>query len=163
LPTITEIEEAKFKRIKRAIADESNWVSLLGQVGHEVLLSDYIATLPHHLEDGLQPYPSAKVREKVFKEHSRHFKSDVLLIDRAGRPVVVECKRGAPGVDGVRQLGHYLALTKKETSKKPRGILVHGGATKLTQSVRLEVRRLRRRFPVEVLRYALNVAFTPSH
>lgn len=159
LPTIAEIPEVKFKRIKEAVADESNWVSLLGQVGHEVLLSDYIATLPHHLEDGFLPYPSAKVREKVFTKHSKHFRTDVLLIDRSRRPVVVECKRGAPDPQSVRQLGNYLTLAKKETEIKPRGILIHGGATKLTQDVRSEIHRLRKHFSVEVLKYELDVAF----
>jgi hypothetical protein len=161
LPTIAEIPEAKFKSIKKAVADESNWVSLLGQVGHEVLLSDYIATLPHHLEDGFLPYPSAKVREKVFTKHSKHFRTDVLLIDRARKPVVVECKRGAPDAASVRQLSNYLKLAKKETSIKPRGILVHGGATKLTQDVRSEIHRLRQHFSLEVLKYELRVAFAP--
>jgi hypothetical protein len=161
LTTIAEIPASKFGRIKDAMADDSNWVSLLARFGHEVLLSDYIATLPHYLEDGLQPYPSAKVREKVFTAHSRRLRSDVLLMDRSEGPVVVECKRDAPSPDSLRQLGRYLELTKKETHKKPRGILVHGGAAKLTQDVRSELRRVNRRFLVEVLRYELKVEFAP--
>lgn len=162
LTAIAEIPAPKFRRIKEAMRDEETWVSLLGQTGHEVLLSDYIATFPHLVGDGLQPYPFKKLREKVFKGHSGHLRSDVLLMDRAKRPVVVECKRGIPIPDDVEQLRKYLRAVKNETRKKPSGILVHGGAAKLSDEVRSAVRRLKRQgFPVEVQRYELNVKFAP--
>jgi hypothetical protein len=56
--------------------DPTNWVGLLSHFKYEKALSDYIAAYPHHLEDGLVPYPNAKVREKVFTDRKR---LDVLL------------------------------------------------------------------------------------
>lgn len=92
-PTIREIDSSTFRLITESMQDDANWVSLLSHFEYERSLSDYIGTFPHYLEDGLQPYPSAKVREKIFPDRTR---SDVLLIDREGNPVVVECKQGSP-------------------------------------------------------------------
>lgn len=154
-PTIRRLNPATFKSVVRAMNDESNWVSLLSQFGYESSLSDYIGTYPHRLEDGLQPYPSAKVRERVFDDRSR---SDVILIDRNDFPVVVECKQGTPTVEHIRQLRNYMKHLRRETGKKPRGILVHGGARKLHREVRAEIRQKPR---IEVVQYLLNVEFTP--
>ena len=77
--------------------NSANWVSLLSHFDYERALSGYIATYPHHLEDGLVPYPYHQVREKGFPDRTR---LDVLLLDqKTGWPVVVECKQDAPRVE----------------------------------------------------------------
>jgi RecB family endonuclease NucS len=88
--TIAKLDRAVFKSIISSMKDVMNWRSLFSKFNYEHFLSDYVATYPHHVEDGLQPYPSEKVREKVFKDGSR---SDVLLVDSKENAVVVECKQ----------------------------------------------------------------------
>jgi RecB family endonuclease NucS len=102
--------------------------------------------------------PSREVREKVFSDGSR---SDVLLIDRDEVPLIVECKQGPPTPEHVRQLTGYLNNLRKEapTQKKPRGILVHGGARKLSKEVVDEIRRSG--FEMGLLQYELSVGFSP--
>jgi Domain of unknown function DUF83 len=119
-------------------------------------LSGYIAAYPHKLEDGLLPHPDKRVREKVFSDNTR---SDVLLEDRDGSPVVVECKQGNPAVDYLKQLRHYMKLLEKETRRSPRGILVHGGARKLSAEVAIAARQKPR---LEIVRYSLDVDFARS-
>jgi hypothetical protein len=156
-PTIAEIRSRTIEKLQAAMKDPANWVGLLAHFKYEKALSDYIAAYPHHLEDGLVPYPNAKVREKVFKDQTR---LDVLLIDRKETPVIVECKQGAPTPDNVRQLRAYMRLLCKETSKKDvRGILVHGGSRKLRLDVIKEAAKPRR---VEIVRYRLQVDFAGS-
>ncbi len=60
--TIKQMTPSEFNSIELAMNDESNWVNLFAQFHHETSLSDYIATYPQKLEDGLQPYPSKKIR-----------------------------------------------------------------------------------------------------
>jgi hypothetical protein len=152
-PTIAKIDRTTFDSVVGAMKDETNWRHLLSKFTYERSLSDYIATYPHRVEDGLQPFPSEKVREKVFKDKSR---SDVLLIDRKEIPVVVECKQDTPTVKNVHQLRGYMKNLRAVTGKKPRGILIHGGARKL----RKEVRRAANHKPrIEVVQYSLNVEF----
>jgi hypothetical protein len=153
--TIAKLDRAKFESIRTIMNDEFNWRPLLSKFAYERSLSDYIATYPHRVEDGLQPYPSAKVRERVFKNKTR---SDVLLIDRNEVPVVVECKQAAPTTENIQQLRNYMKLLRDETGKKPRGILVHGGARKLRKEVRRSIKQQPR---IEVVQYALSVGFAP--
>lgn len=153
--TIRRLTPSEFKAIELAMNDEANWVRLRAQFGRESSISDYIGTYPQELEDGLQPYPSAKVRERVFDDRSR---SDVLLIDRNERPVVVECKQDAPALCHVRQIRKYMKNLRRETGKKPRGILVHGGARKLHRDVR---RVINQKPQIEVVQYTLKVDFAP--
>lgn len=155
LGTIKPLNLATFKSIERAMNDESNWASLLAQFHHETSLSDYIATYPQKLEDGLQPYPSAKIRERVFQDRSR---SDVLLIDRNERPVIVECKQDAPAIEHLRQIRKYMKNLGRETGKKARGILVHGGARKLRRDIR---HKINQKPQIEVVQYSLKVDFAP--
>jgi RecB family endonuclease NucS len=136
--------------------DPSNWVSLLGKFRYEKALSDYIANYPNHLEDGLLPHPNSKIRERVFRDRTR---LDVLLIDRSNNPVIVECKQHAPTAQDIDQLRHYMGLLREETGQLPRGILVHGGASKLPVELVAEARR---EPSVEVVSYALDVSFKPS-
>jgi RecB family endonuclease NucS len=137
--------------------DPTNWVGLLSHFKYEKALSDYIAAYPHHLEDGLVPYPNAKVRERVFTDRTR---LDVLLLDRKERPVIVECKQGAPTPDNLRQLRAYMKLLRKETGRNDvRGILVHGGSRKLRREV---VRAAALAPRVEIVQYRLQVDFAGS-
>jgi len=155
--TIRKLSLAVFKSVELAMNDEANWVPLFAQFDHESSLSDYIGTYPQKLEDGLQPYPSMKVRERVFNDRSR---SDVLLIDRNERPVVVECKQDAPTLSHVRQIRKYMKNLGRETHSKPRGILIHGGARKLRRDVR---RAINQKPQIEVVQYSFKVDFAPCN
>ena len=131
-PTVSQIRSLSLAKLRAAMNDPVNWVGLL-QFKYEKALSDYIAAYPHHLEDGLVPYPSAKVREKVFADQSR---LDVLLLDRNWSPVIVECKQDAPTPENLKQLRKYMKSLRKETGRQDvRGILVHGGSRKLHYDV----------------------------
>lgn len=155
--TISPLTPTQFRKILKLMQDPSGWVGLAKRVGHEVMLSDFIVTVPQHLEDGLTALPDQKLREKVFADGSR---SDLLLQDRDEQPVVVECKRGSIEPAHVDQLVRYLKRTRKEIGKTPRGFLVHGGARKLTDSVRRRVRAARKKgWIIEVLQYEFNVRF----
>jgi hypothetical protein len=155
LATICELNPKSFDSILKAMKDESNWVGLLKRFISEKSLSDFIAAYPHRLEDGLMPYPNAKVQEKVFPDGTR---SDVLLVDKNEIPVVVECKQGEPTLKNLKQLRGYIKNVKKETGRKPRGILVHGGAVSLRNEVRQQVARDSQ---LKIIRYSLNVSFDP--
>jgi hypothetical protein len=154
LPTIAEIKSQPVSALQAAMNEPANWVGLLGHFKYERALSDYIAAYPHHLEDGLVPHPDAKVREKVFSDHKR---LDVLLLDRKERPVIVECKQGAPTVENLKQLRHYMKSLQAETGQQDvRGILVHGGSRNLHQEV-VKAASLAPR--VEIVAYRLQVEF----
>jgi hypothetical protein len=156
-PTICPLDWKIFNGITKAMQDKANWVGLQDRFDYERSLSDYIATYPHRVEDDLMPYPDAKVRENAFPDKSR---SDVLLIDRDGIPVVVECKQGAPTLENINQLREYMKHVQKLTRKKQtRGILVHGGAANLKADVMREVTHDR---SLRVVRYSLNVDFVSS-
>jgi RecB family endonuclease NucS len=152
---ICELDAKIFDSVVKAMKDESNWEGLLKRFISEKSLSNFIAAYPHRLEDGLMPYPNAKVQEKVFPDGTR---SDVLLIDKNETPIVVECKQGEPTLKNLKQLRGYIKNVKKETGRRPRGILVHGGAV----SLRNEVRRQVTRDPqLKIIRYSMNVSFVP--
>jgi RecB family endonuclease NucS len=136
--------------------DAANWVGLDTHFDYERSLQGYIAAYPHFLEDGLLPHPDIKIREKVFPDGTR---SDVLLIDRDHCPVVVECKQGTPIQEDISQLRHYMKLIAEETEKDPRGILIHGGALKLSDSIRKVAAK---KPAVEIVRYSLKVDFDRS-
>lgn len=156
-PTIAQVRSRTLKQLRTTMNDPSNWVGLLAHFKYEKALSDYIAAYPHHLEDGLVPYPNAKVRERVFKDRTR---LDVLLLDRKERPVIVECKQGAPIPGNLKQLRWYMKLLQKETGRKDvRGILVHGGSRKLRSDV---VRAAAVAPKVEIVQYHLQVDFAGS-
>jgi len=155
-PTIAEIRSQTIRSLRAAANDPANWTGLLSQFYYERSLSDYIAAYPHRLEDGLLPHPNERVRERVFADRKR---LDVLLLDRNGVPVIVECKQHQPTVGDIDQLQHYLRRLHEETGQAPRGILVHGGARKL----HAEVRRAARKKPVvELVQYRVEVDFSLS-
>lgn len=153
-PTISRINSISMDALVGAMNDASNWVGLLTHFDYERALSGYIAAYPHRLEDGLLPHPNERVRERIFSDRTR---SDVLLEDREGRPVIVECKQGSPTKSNVDQLRSYMAHLKRETGADARGILVHGGSRKLAPSVAIEAQK---QPSVEIVQYELAVAFS---
>ncbi len=156
-PTVAEIRSQTLKQLRASMNEPTNWVGLLSHFRYEKALSDYVGAYPHHLEDGLVPYPNAKVREKVFTDRTR---LDVLLLDRNQRPVIVECKQGAPTAENLKQLRGYMKLLRYETGRQDvRGILVHGGARKLRHEV-LTAADIAPR--IEIVQYHLQVDFAGS-
>lgn len=155
-PTIARIRSLSLDSLVQEMRDPANWVSLLGNFRYERALSDFIANYPNRLEDGLLAHPNSKIRERVFKDKTR---LDVLLLDRDETPVIVECKQHAPTPQDLKQIRHYMALLERETGKKPRGILVHGGAGRLHSSVE----SIAQQAPVvEIVNYSLEVVFRNS-
>lgn len=153
-PTLARVNSISTEALVEAMNDPSSWVGLLTHFNYERALSGYIAAYPHRLEDGLLPHPNERVRERIFSDRTR---SDVLLEDREGRPVVVECKQGSPTSSNISQLRGYMAHLKKETGVEARGILVHGGSRKLSPSVAAEAQK---QPSVEIVQYELTVAFS---
>jgi hypothetical protein len=84
--TLNRVGSKTVADFQKVLADEANWVGLVGQFGYEWALSDYIALYPHRLEDGMRPYPSKKIRDRVTKVREQAFadrsRLDVLLLDR---------------------------------------------------------------------------------
>ncbi|MBN9663647.1 MAG: DUF91 domain-containing protein [Acidobacteria bacterium] len=160
-PAISPVSNDVFVAMVRAVNDESNWVSLVPGFASERALSEYISASPHLLEDGLVPYPSESAREMVFPDHTR---LDVLLLDRERNIVIVECKQGAPTAQHVEQLRGYMRNAERlhtglKVGKNIRGILVHGGARKLSAEVRRESKRVPQ---IELVQFSISVGFTAS-
>ena len=151
--TIAEIGSRSLDGLKTAMNDEKNWESLFARFDYEKALSGYIATYPHHLEDGLTVHPTLKVRELTFLDRTR---SDVILLDRNDKTVIVECKQGQPSVAAINQLRRYLAHLKKEKGIVARGILVHGGSKKLHDDV---VSSANANPKIEIVQHSLAVDF----
>ena len=154
--TVAKISSMTLDKLRMVMNDQENWVNLLGKFGYEKAISDYIGTYPNRLEDGLLPHPSLKIREKVFKDKGR---SDVLLIDRSQKSVVVECKQHSPSVNDIKQLRHYMKRLRGETGQDPRGILVHGGAPKILREV---INEAKKGPQVEIVSYSIEVNFRKS-
>lgn len=156
-PTVSEIRSITIEKLFEVMNNQNNWVKIYGHYANERSISDYIVNYPYLLEDGLTQYPSAKVREKIFDDRTR---LDVLLIDKHDKPVIVECKQQNPTKDDIHQLLHYMKKLEDETGKKPRGIIVHGGSSKLSPEVRQE---LQDRDNVESVSYRADIEFTRSN
>lgn len=154
--TVARISSMTVDQLRKIMNDPKNWVNLLGKFGYEKALSDYISNYPNRLEDGLLPHPNKKIRENVFTDKKR---SDVLLIDRSNKSVVVECKQHSPSVNDIRQLRHYMKLLQKETGEVPRGILVHGGAPKISPEM---INKAKEPPSVEIVSYNIEVNFKQS-
>lgn len=152
-PTICQVHSRSVQELEDVMNDPANWVGLLTHFDYERALSGYIAAYPHRLEDGLLPHPDQRVRERVFNDKSR---SDVLLTDRNNQPVVVECKQGSPTIQHLEQIRGYMKRLKEETGQVARGILVHGGARKLSDDVAAAAQNAPL---IEIVQYALNVDF----
>ncbi len=154
--TVAKISSMRVDQLRGLMNDPKNWVNLLGKFGYEKALSDYIGNYPNRLEDGLLPDPYRKTRENCFEDGSR---PDVLLIDSSNRAVVVECKQHSPSVDDIKQLRRYMKSLREEIGKDPRGILVHGGAPKISSEVIAEAKRPPR---IEIVSYSIDVHFRKS-
>ena len=156
--TIAQLSGEQLKSIHRAMSNEENWVSMFSYFAYERALWDYVAEFPHRIEPGLEPYPKAgKITERALQDGKR---LDVLLLDRNGLPVVVECKRADARPESVDQLLGYIARVRKLTKvRRVRGILVHGGARSLSKRVR---RKLHGKNHVRVFQYLLNLDFIES-
>jgi len=154
---ISLVPSELFLAIQRAMKDSQNWSPASGHLfKQEQAISDFIAQHPHMLEDGMTPYPSKQVRERVFHDRSR---SDVLLIDKNGKTVVVECKQGTPTIDAIKQLRGYLrnALQEGQIGRSQlRGVLVYGGRGRVSREV---LRACAKSPKVELVSYNLNVTF----
>jgi hypothetical protein len=156
-PAVCKLDRREFDRIRAAIQDEKNWVTIIPGFEHETALSDFLAQNPHRLGDGLRAYPGKLAREMRFRDGTR---ADVLLVDSDGALVVVECKQGPPEVDHVRQLRRYLQqVSVQRRSERVRGVLVHGGARWVSREVLSEARRRPR---VDLVRYDLSLEFVPT-
>lgn len=156
LKTVSRINSIGIDELRAQIDDHRNWVSLRGKFDNETTLSDYISNHPHRLEDGLLQY--LEVREKAFEDNTR---LDVLLIDKHGRPVIVECKQNTPSLANLEQLRGYMEKFMKESQpdKQVRGILVHGGPQKISEEI---LQAAKQYPPVEIVSYTLEVNFRPS-
>ncbi|MDB5988035.1 MAG: hypothetical protein JWR16_3088 [Nevskia sp.] len=132
--TIRNIPVTKLEIIRKAMRDEANWVSLGGVFRQETALSDYLAVFPNRLEDGMIAHPSQQVRERSYPDRTR---SDVILLDRNQKTVIVECKQGSPTVSNLEQLESYMKWLHREMPElgRPRGILVHGGSRRVVHNV----------------------------
>ena len=154
-PTICPIPKSVFNKIEKAVCDRTNWDNLLPhRFSKEWAISDYLGTYPHRLEEGLQPYPDTKVREKIFRDKTR---ADVLLEDKNGKAVIVECKQNTPSLKDIKQLRHYMAEVARITGEKTRGILVHGGTEILPKEIKHSIRLAP---AVEVVHYKYSVEFS---
>lgn len=107
------------------------------------------------------PYPSESARELVFADQTR---LDVLLLDRDGNIVIIECKQRAPSLQHIEQLRGYMRNAEKlrtglKVGKNIRGILVHGGSRKLSTEVREESKCSPQ---VELVQFSVSVGFAAS-
>ncbi len=155
--TARSIPMSRLEGVLAAMKDEANWVSLGSSFKLETALSGYIALHPHRLEDGLVGHPSLQANELTFPDGTR---ADVLLQDRDGRVVVVECKQGAATVEALGQLRGYLLNMQAHYPSlgSPRGILVHGGSQRTRAEVTAEAQRL----DIDLVYCELQVNFASS-
>jgi hypothetical protein len=155
-PTVSKIKSRSFEQMKNVMNDSKNWVGLLGKFRFEKALSDYISSYPNSLEDGLSAHPNfPSIRELVFKDRTR---LDVLLMDRDERPVIVECKQHSPMEKDITQLRKYMRNLKRiglKNSQSVRGILVHGGAQKVSSMIIREAKKMQ----IEIVSYRMRVDF----
>lgn len=159
--TIVRLRDETAQAIAAALSDEANWTSVNSRFASERAISEYINSFPHLLEDGLRPYPTVRTREFAFSDKRR---SDVLLLDRRGRLVIIECKQHAPTEADVTQLRHYMLMARKEilgarSKTAIRGVLVHGGSRKIPETV---MNMSLSEPAIELVRFAVNVDFASS-
>jgi hypothetical protein len=133
--TITRLSRTIFDELCATAKNPDNWVSLHATFDVEAALSDYIAMHPHRLEDGLVTHPALPVREFQINAKSR---IDVVLQDRSGQVVLVECKQDGVTSAHLDQVNRYLGdfRVRYPEWEKPRGILVHGGARMVSSNLR---------------------------
>jgi hypothetical protein len=155
--TIRQLPIEKLDAIRSAMRDEANWVALAGRFKMETALSDYLSIHPQRLEAGMIAFPSVEVREFTFPDRTR---ADVILQDRMGRVVIVECKQGAPTMGDLGQVIEYRKQFKKQFPefKEPRALLVHGGSGRVIPEIAAKAER----DEVELIYFELQVTFFNS-
>ncbi|RLI35758.1 endonuclease NucS [Candidatus Bathyarchaeota archaeon] len=103
---------------------------------------------PDLIEEGFKPITYEKKVEPGF--------IDVYGMDRDGRLVIVEIKRGTAGREAVLQLAKYIGSVKGEVNREVRGILaapqLAKGAQKMLITLGLEYKRLDPKRCAELLR-----------
>ena len=151
--TVAAVSTYSVEELREAMSDPVNRVGTAGRFRYERSLSDFVAAYPHRLEDGMLPFPNAKIRELTFDDGSR---LDVLLVDRDNIPVVVECKQDSPGLEALEQLKHYMARVAEQRPGPVRGLLLHGGPRVLSAEMRAA---LATEPDIDVVQYRLDVAF----
>lgn len=153
--SVARLQPEWFRRIVAAMRQRDNWIRVVPQFRHESSLSDYIAVNPTRLGAGLRPFPAKSVREHVFHNQKR---ADVLLLDRHGTLVVVECKQGPAELEHLRQLSGYMKRARELRHGKVRGILVHGGPPRTKEDVRKAALRL----GIATVQHSLVIDFKPT-
>lgn len=155
--TVRQLPLNRVSALKATMNDSRHWVSLASAFNLETALSAYIALHPHRLEDGLTSHSSFGSTEAGVADGGR---IDVLLEDRDGRTVVVECKQGAATVDACKQALRYRRQIEPLVSvpNEVRAIVVHGG----TRRVAPEVVKFAEVNKVELVYFELAVSFANS-
>jgi len=153
--TVAEVASPSITDLVEVMSSPANWIGLAGKFAYEKALSDFIASYPHRLEEGLAAYPNSIIREKVFRDRTR---LDVLLLDKRGSPVIVECKQHSPTISDIKQLEKYMEHVRDETGRTTRGILVHAGTPKLHKDVSKYISNTR----IEIVSYTLGIDFRKS-
>lgn len=143
--------------LRKVMADPNNWVSLIGQFRMEQALSDYIALHPGRIEDGMVGHPDEKIRERTFDDRTR---CDVILQDRHGVTVLIECKQHALARENIDQVLRYRQELRKVRGEgyPVRLMLVHGGSRR----VDAQVAEYARQHAVELVFHELRVEFSAS-
>ena len=66
-PTVSEVKSLSYQQLVSTMNDSANWQGLFAHFDYEKALSGYIATYPHHLEDGLTQHPSEESARTDFR------------------------------------------------------------------------------------------------
>jgi hypothetical protein len=154
--TITRLNPERFQMIREVMQNEASWMPFHGTFAFEEALSDYIAVHPYRLEDGLILHPYVpSIREWAIAPGNR---IDVVLYDKVGRTVLVECKQTGLQQIHIEQLARYLGQARGLYPEwgEPRGILVHGGSRHVSQ----EFRVLASSLDILLVRHELRVDFS---
>ena len=113
------------------LLDEIKSYEKVGPAIEDVISTDEVAEI---IEKDIEAFieRNPRILGKSLKLKRRQFDTpvgriDLFFEDRAKNPVVVELKVGSIGRDAIRQLRRYMDWLKKETKKKPVGIIVCKG------------------------------------
>jgi hypothetical protein len=155
--SIKQLPTAMEASLREAMKDPNNWVSLIGQFRMEQALSDYIALHPGRIEAGMLGHPDEQIRERSFSDHTR---SDVILQDRHGITVLIECKQQAPTRENIDQVLRYRHELKKVRGEhyRVRLMVVHGGSRRVDAVVAAYARE----HQVDLVYHELRVEFSAS-
>ena len=149
-------KDVRLRAVVSEMNNPANRVSPGARFRYESAIRDFVGTFPHRLEAGLFAHPNLRVVEFSFRDGQR---ADVMLMDRCETTVIVECKQRSPSPSDIGQLRAYMSQFEAETGERPRGVLVHAGAPKLSPDVEADSLR----DPVvDVVSYSLDVTFLRS-